>query len=56
MDEIREKIEGRFARAEGQAILDAESRAGQHRADDEQARAKAADDILAKIRASINKP
>ena len=54
MDQIREKIEGRAARAEGQAILDAESEAGRQRDEDDHAREKAAEDILAKIRASIN--
>jgi hypothetical protein len=52
--EIREKIEGRWARAEGQAVLDADSEAGRHRADDEAARAKAAEDVLARIRASLH--
>lgn len=54
MDDVRAKIEGRFARAGGQAELDAASAEGRQQANSEEARAKAAQEALDRIRASLH--
>ena len=54
LDDVRSKIEGRFARAGGQAELDAASAEGRHRQQTEESRAQAAKEALDKIRASLH--
>jgi hypothetical protein len=51
---VREKIESRFARAEGQAVLDAESERARGEAEAEANRAKAAQEALDRIRQSLH--
>lgn len=53
LDDVRAKIEGRVAKAGGQAELDALSAEGRRQARTDEDRAKAAQDVLAQIRASM---
>jgi phage shock protein A len=52
-DDVRAKIEGRFAQADGQAELDAASTEGKQQAQTTAERAAAAQAALDKIRASL---
>lgn len=53
-DSVREKIEGRFAAAQGASELDAESRQGRSVEEEYEERRRAATERLAQIRESLH--